>query len=505
MGDQTDREALRARVEELDAENRKLKDEQTGRDAAEKKPLKARVRTSAAIALVLIGALLAPVAVLGTWARAQLVDTDRFVQTFAPLAQKPAVQRFVVKEVTSGIEQSVDIDALVGDLFAGIAELNLPPTAERTLPMLEGSAAEGVRSLIGSGVETVVESPQFANVWQVTLRETHSRAIAVIQGDPNALLQLSDDGTLSLSLAAVISEVKTRLTDQGVGFAESIPVIDRSVPILASSSLALIRTLYQLVVAIGYWLPWVALGALMAGVLLARNRTRALAWAGGATAASLLLLAGGMGIGKLVFIGGVSPSIMPAATAEVIFVQLTELIASTLLALITLFLLVMLGAWFAGASHRAVALRGLFDSGFAAARRATDRRGLSTGALGRFLDRWRSALGGAAVAIGVLVLFLVRPITFGGVLSTLLCVVALLCLIELLRRPEREVADPLAQSETEGEVPAETVVVRAELVDQNAEAADNAALHTRHVERIGGGTAEGDGLAVTVNVYIERL
>ncbi len=445
MGDQADTDALRARLAELEAENRQLKKTQAKFDEAGGQKAKGRLRASAAVILVLIGALLAPVAVIGTWARAQLVDTDRFVQTFAPLAQKPEVQSFVAKEVTNGIEQSVDIDAMVSDLFDGIAQLDLPPAAAQTLPLLEGTAANGVRSLIGSGVETVVESPQFASVWETTLRETHRRAVAVIQGDPNSMLQLSDDGTLSLSLGIVITEVKTALTNQGIGFADAIPVIDRSVPILASNSLVLVRTLYQVAITVGFWLPWVALGALVAGVLFARRRTRALSWAGASVAVSLLLLSAGIGIGKLVFLGAVSPSIMPAATAEVLFVQLTELIASTLLALITLFVLIAVGAWLAGASRLAVATRGALESGFAAIRRAADRRGLGSGSVGRFVERWHSAILVLTVAVGVAMLFFIRPITFGAVVATLVCVLLVLCVAEVLRRP----ADAGARADAE--------------------------------------------------------
>lgn len=443
MREQTDTGALRVRIAELETENRQLKKAQNAQKVqltqgeAGGRRSQGRLRASAAVILVLIGALLAPVAVLGTWARAQLVDTDRFVQTFAPLAQKPEVQYFVAKEVTDGIEQNVDIDAMVSDLFDGIAQLDLPPAAARTLPLLEGTAASGVRSLIGSGVETVVESPQFASVWETTLRETHTRAIAVIEGDPNSVLQLSHDGVLTLSLGTVISEVKAALVSQGIGFAEAIPVIDRSVPLLASDSLVQVRTLYQVAVIFGFWLPWVALGALTAGVLLARRRTRALSWAGIGVAATLLLLAVGIGIGRLVFLGAVSPSIMPAATAEVVFAQLTELIASTLLALITLCVLVAVGAWLAGASRLATLTRGSLDAGFAAIRRAADRRGFGAGATGRFVERWHSAILVLTVAVGVLALFLTRPITFGAVFGTLVCVVLVLCLAEVLRSPEK--------------------------------------------------------------------
>ena len=126
---------------------------------------------------------------------------------------------------------------------------------------------------------------------------------------------------------------------------------------------------------------------------------------------------------------------MPASTAEVFFVQLTELIASTLLALITLFVLIAVGAWLAGSSRLAVATRTALEAGFEAIRRTLDARGLGSGAVGRFVERWHSAVLVLIIAVGVIVLFLIRPITFGAVLATLVCVVLALCVSEVLRRP----------------------------------------------------------------------
>jgi hypothetical protein len=455
MQNQHDIEALRVYVAELEARNRELLEAAAhpgGRGGARNR---GRARTALALILVLVSVILAPVAVLGTWARLQLVDTDRFVQTFAPLAEQPEVQSFVTDQVVDGIEQNLDIDGMVGDVFEGIAELDLPPRSLAAISLLEGPAAEGIRSLLGTGVERVVASPQFAQLWELALRETHSRAIAVVQGDPNAALQLSDDGTLSLQLDTVIREVKQVLVQQGLGFASGIPEIDRAIPILTADSLVLVRTLYQVAVTAGYWLPWGVLALLVAGIAVARNRTRSIAWAGIGLAASFLLLAAGLGIGKQFFVGTVSPSVMPAATAHVLFDQLTLLIFSTLVALVVLSLFIAIGGWLAGASRPARAVRGAAESGFSAVRTAADRRGIGTGAFGRTVERWRSAIIVATVGIGVLVLFLSRPITTGGVIGTLIAVLAVLLVTELARRPADEAA-AAAEAETEAEAAAET-------------------------------------------------
>ena len=434
MGAQQDPDELRARISELEAENRQLQDvaaDTPGDPAAQG----ARWRSILAAVLITVSIIVAPIAVLGTWARIQLVDTDRFVQTFSPLVNEPAMQELVTDEVATAIEESLHLDQLVGDVFAGLDELPLPPRAAESLALLEAPAAEGLRSMLHSGVEDVVESPRFANLWETALRESHDRGIAVIEGDPNTALELTDDATLSIRLDVVIREVKETLIAQGYGLASAIPEIDRSIPLASADAFVLVRTVYLIAVHGGFWLPWVLLGMLVGGIALSRNRTRALAWTGVGLALSLAALAGGLGIGRLFFIRTVSPTVMSAETATLLFDHLTALISSTILALVVLNLLIALGAWLAGGSTHARAIREATDSGFDAVRSAADRRGLSTGETGRHVERWHSAIIVATVGIGVLVLFLNRPPSLSGVVTTLIVVLLVLTAVELVRRP----------------------------------------------------------------------
>lgn len=419
-------EQLRERVAELEAERA------TQRRASTPG---ARARTVFAVVLIVLGVVLAPVAVLGTWAHAQLVDTDRFVQTFAPLAEAPEMQELVVDQVTAAIDESIDIDTLVGDLMDGLAELALPPRAAAAAQLLQGPAAEGVRSIVRGAVETVVTSPQFAAVWEVTLRETHARTVALLQGQEGGALALSADGALSLELGPVIGQVKEFLVAEGFAFAAQIPQIERSIPIVVSDSLALVRTVYQLATAVGYWLPWLVAGLLVAGVALAHARLRALMWAAIGYGVAMLLLASGLGVGRQFFLASVSPSLMPRASADVLFGQVTELMSATVTALAVLAVIVALGAWLAGGSRRAGAARRGGDAALSAVRRAADGVGLDPGRVGRVIDRWRSALVLLTVAVGILVIFQSRPVSLSMVLGTLAWVLLVLLLIELLRRP----------------------------------------------------------------------
>ncbi len=95
--------------------------------------------------------LLAPIAAMGTWARLQLVDADRFVATFAPLAEDPDVQDFIAAQASAAIQEQVDLTAVVGEVFDGLRELDLPPRAASALTLLEAPAASGLTSLVDGG------------------------------------------------------------------------------------------------------------------------------------------------------------------------------------------------------------------------------------------------------------------------------------------------------------------------------------------------------------------
>lgn len=422
---------LRARVQLLEQENETLRTPRRGVSG----------RSVVAAIVLALAVLIAPIAAMGTWARLQLVDADRFVATFAPLAEDPAVQDFVADQVVAAIDEQVDLTAVVGEVFDGLRALDLPPRAESALTLLEGPAASGLGSLVDGVVHDLVASEQFADIWAQSLRFTHERAVAIMQDSPDTAVQLADDGVLSIDVGIVVARVKDVLAERGVGFADLIPEIERSIPIMQADSLVLVRTVYNVAVAAGFWLPWVVLGLLVGGVLLARNRVRALFWTSASFAAAFLLLAGGMGIGRGFFIGAVSPSVMSAAAADSVFAQLTALLSSTIVALALVGVIVAVWAWLAGSSRSAVVVRGVVRDGFASVRTAGERRGLTTGRFGRAVDRFRGPILIAGMVIAVLLLMATRPVTFGSVIGVALALLVLVLLIELLRRPTPAMTD----------------------------------------------------------------
>jgi hypothetical protein len=453
-------DALRTRIAELEAENARLRSVSTTDDTAPVPPAASapprekrhRGRTVAAVMLVIVGLLLAPVAVISAWARLQLVDTDRFVATFAPIGEDPDVQAFIGDQVSTAIEEQVDIPQLTSDVFDGIRSLDLPPRAEDALSLLEGPAAEGLTSLLDQTVNRVVTSEAFEDVWAAALRASHTQFIAALQGDPDAALAIGDDGSLSVQLGPIIEEVKQRLADRGVDFASAIPVIERSVVIAKVDSLVLVQTMYALAVAVGTWLPVLVLVLLAAGVLVAKRRSAALVWTAGGLALAMLLTLAGLGTGRLFFVATVSPSIMPSDAAEAIYGGLTELMASTLAALTVLAIAVALIAWLSGPWRPARTARDFADAGFGAIRRSAEAHGVTTGRFGEGLHRYRVVAYVVIAVVAALVLLFNRPLATSTVLWTVVLALLAVGLVELLRRPPAEAAVVDAEGESADEV-----------------------------------------------------
>ena len=98
-------------------------------------------------------------------------------------------------------------------------------------------------------------------------------------------------------------------------------------------------------------------------------------------------------------------------------------------------------AWFSGPWRPARAAREFAGAGFASARRAAARHGVTTGSFGIGLDRWRGAVYIAIALIAAAVVLFNRPVTVGAVIWTVILALIAVVIVELLRRPAEEVAE----------------------------------------------------------------
>lgn len=394
------------------------------------------------VVTIVLASLLAPAALVATWAGSLLTDTDRFVATYAPVIQDPTVQTFVADRTTQAITDAVDIDGVVDAAFTGIGDaVGLPPAASTALGLLQGTVVEAVQGLIAQTVTSVVSSDAFAAVWAQSLRTAHGQFVATMQGDPTALVQLGDDGVLGVQLGPIVAEVKSTLQAQGVGLADLIPSIDATIVLVQSDALPAARLAYASAVAVAVALPILVLVLFAVGVLAARRRSAGLLGAGVGLGIAMGAVIGGFAAASAA-IGLVVPvSLVPEQVSRLLFWVIAGDVRDVAVAVLVLAVSVVVIAWVGGGSRSAARLRGAGAGAIDAARRAAANRGFDTGRLGAVLDAQRGLVR-AAIAVGAaLVLLFVRPITVGLVIGTLVVALLVLLVAELLR-PPRVVSTP---------------------------------------------------------------
>lgn len=391
--------------------------------------------TLLATVLIVVGAILAPLAVVSSWAKVVLTDTDRFVATYAPLADDPAIQRYITDQTLAVINQQIDIPALTSDVIDGITSLGTGPRATDALNLLKGPAASGIQSLIQTGVSQFVSSDAFADVWASALRVSHSQLVAAMQNDPDAAVTLGGDGTVGIQLGPIIEAVKAALLAQGIDFAEQIPIIDRTIVVAQSDALPTVQLAYRLALSAGDWLPGIAILFLALGVLVARRRSVAVIGAAVALAVSMALVSATFAVGGVIFVSSVSPTLLPADVASLLFETVARDMRATTVAVLVLAIVVAVVGWLAGPFTLPRRLRGLAGEGAARIRNAAEKRGITTRRTGEWLYAQRVLVRVVIGVIAAAVVLFVRPLTPGLTIWTLVLAALALAVLEVVQRP----------------------------------------------------------------------
>jgi hypothetical protein len=471
---------LQRRIDELEAENETLKVEaEVAPDVLIVTPVavKRSVKeltgrswgwTLLATALIVIGALIAPVSIVAAWAKIDLTDTDRFVSTYAPLASNPAVQTFVTKQATAAIDKKLDIPKLTSNVIDGITSLGTPKIATKALDSLKGPAAAGLQSLVDNKVSAFVHSDAFQTVWTEALRVTHKQFVETMQNNPNAAIALGADNSIGVQLGPIIAAAKKALVKDGISIASKIPAVNKTIIVAHSDAVPTIQLVYGLAVAAGAWLPWLVLVLLAAGVLVARRRSRALVWAAVALAISTGLVAAVFVIGRTLFVTTLSPTAVPNSVAGLLYDTVTGGMRQTTKAILVLAIVVAVVAWLAGPFKTPRLLRGYVNSGADWVRNSAESHGLTTGKFGEVLYAQRVLIRSAVAVIAAVVIIFVRPITAGLIIWTLVIAVIVIALLTLLERPTVAVVvvEQAPLDEPESEV--DEAIVEAEEAEEPA-------------------------------------
>ncbi len=408
-------------------------------------------RRIVAIVLVVLTAVLAFAAVPAMYLRSEILDTDRYVATVAPLASDPAIQAEITDKVTQQITDSVDFEAITRDALNELSK-----TAPRVAAVITGLApviAEQTKNLIHSTVSNFVTTPQFQDLWIQVNRVAHQGIVNLATGNTGGAVSIDQSGTVTISTKEIVARIKTALVDQGVGIAARIPDIDRQITLFQSPELVRATNAIRTLDATAPILAWLTVITAVGAIAVApRGRKRSTtSGVGLAVAIAMALLALALVIGRAVLLNSIPPgSVTPAAAQSLVETFLVPLRTSLRLVFVV-GLIIALAAFLGGHSRPAEFVRhGLASAG-----------DYITGKVGAgqakpwqlWLARYRRILEAAIVGIAVLVLiFWQDPTAAVAIWTAVLAVVAIL-LIELLCRPavapgpggEPVVAEPVTE------------------------------------------------------------
>jgi hypothetical protein len=429
-------ERLRGEVAALRSQLQERRDVHMG--PPEARAARHRWRTIVASLLIVVACLLAPLSVAAIWTRNQVTNTDRYVATITPLASDPAVQQAITDQITAQVFTYIDIQALttqvVDALSARVEGRGLPPQTAAALQGLAGPVANGVQGFVRTQVERIVQSQAFEDAWIQANRVAHDALVKALTGEGGGAVTVEGD-TVSLNLAPFIQTVKQQLVAQGFTLAERIPQVDKSFVLFQSEDITRARSAFNLLNALGVWLPVIAIVLLVLGVYVAKDHRRALVGAGIGIAVSMVVLALGLAVFRSIYLDAVPASVLPHDAAAVLYDTIVRFLRLGLRTILVLALVIAAGAFLTGQSATAVRTRQGITRAIGWLQGTAEHAGLRTGPVGTWVDANKRALRIGAVALAALMLvFWGRP-TGKVVLGLTLALLFVLAVIEFLGRP----------------------------------------------------------------------
>ncbi len=246
-------------------------------------------RGAFALALIVLGTLVAPLAAVAVWARNQVLDTNTYVSTVAPLASSTAIQSAVGSRVSNAL------------VSRGVG------------PRARQEASQAVSAMLASD--------QFAQLWKEANRLAHEQVVAVLEGEGATRVR---DGQVVLDLTAVAQRVYATLhrKDPRTFPAKTLPRGGLSFEIFASQDLTKARRVVHGLDRLALLLPILALVLLALAVLVAWQRRITLSRAGLGLAIGLALLLAGLGVARHAYLNAVDSVVPRDAAADFVDVLL---------------------------------------------------------------------------------------------------------------------------------------------------------------------------------------
>jgi hypothetical protein len=379
--------------------------------------------------LVLLVCILAPVSVLAVWLHSTVLDTDQYVATVAPLAHDSAVQEAIATRVTNSLVASTDLEASVARVLPARAPFSAP------------AVVDSIKGVVHDVALRLVQSDQFATLWEQANRRAHAQLVAVLEGKGVGNIE-TKNGQVVVHLGPVVDRVKDALANAGINLFSRVDAerVNNQIVLLDSDQLSKAQDAVDAFDKLAIALPILTIVLFAVAVVLSGNRRRTVLRTGLGVAFAVALLLTLFNVGRGAYLNALGPDVNHAAAANV-YDQLLEFLRTALRSVFVLGIVLAIGAWLDGPGHTATTIR---DSSVGLSRGRGRTPHAQPSRTTAFVHRYRSALRVVVAGIGVAILVVLsHP---GPIAVLLVAIIVLVCLaiIEALSRNAPSRADPVA-------------------------------------------------------------
>ena len=287
------------------------------------------------VTLIVVGAIVAFLAVFSIWANRQLLETDNWVETSGELLEDEEIRGQLSNFMVDTIYANVDVQ--------GELETAFPPR----LQPLAGPVAGGLRPILDQLANEALQRPRVQEAWEKINRVMHEKLIVVVEEDV--------DEPVTLDLGDIVEGVGAQA---GLNIADKLPPDAGQIEVIPADDLSTARKAVDLMEKLAIWLTVLALVLFGVAIYLARGwRREALRAVGfafivvGIAIAAARGFAGNYVVETLATTDAVNPAVTNTYDIG------TSLLSDGAGAMVFYGIVIVLGAWLAGPGGLATNVR----------------------------------------------------------------------------------------------------------------------------------------------------
>ncbi|MGP0031902.1 MAG: hypothetical protein ACLPVF_15520 [Acidimicrobiales bacterium] len=414
-----------------------------------------RTRSVIAWVLVVLVSIMLPLSVMTVWAVNTTTNTDRYVETLAPIAKNPVIIDNVSARVTNELFSSLDVQKKIAS--------TLPKKAD----FIAAPLTSTLHQFVGTQVHRLLSSKYFYEFWTGALRISHTSMINVLSGKQTKASKLLKNGNaVAIKITPVVDKAIAQADSRGIYVFDPLKKVlstekgHVSLVLLTPKQVQKAQGLYNFVLKVKWLIPaaMLLLSALGVAVAVRRRKTLLRMSIGGAIGILVFLTA--LDLVRRVMVKEAVSNGFNSQSTGILFDTLVRFLRNGLWVVLAVDLVLAVILWFVGPARYAVAARrGIARAWHWLTRNVAlltdqEHRAAASGGSKKaagWISEHRSGLRMLGALVAALFIIFGGDLSFGGVVVILLVLVVYLGLIQLAvawaGRVEGEDAPPVVPAD----------------------------------------------------------